>query len=131
MGFGFALCYMGFLFFGAIIVPGVGISGHLMVQMPSTVLEWSHAPGYGLLAWLLTTGLQGRGWPFAHALAVSSTAALVFGLWTEVFQGSVPGRHASIGDLVTDAVGISLVAMLMIARRMLDTVPLSSCFRRS
>ncbi|MBA5866923.1 MAG: hypothetical protein GDA67_09560 [Nitrospira sp. CR1.3] len=125
MGFGFALCYMGLLYFGAMIAPGVGLSGHLMVQMPSTLLEWSHAPGYGLLAWLLTCGLRRRSWPFAYALPVASAAALVFGLWTEIFQGTVPGRNTSTDDLVTDAIGIGLVAALMVSRRLCDHISFS------
>jgi len=125
MGFGLALCYMGLLYFGAMIAPGVGLSGYLMVQMPSTLLEWSHAPGYGLLAWVLTCGLQRRNWPFASALPVASAAALVFGLWTEIFQGTVPGRNASTDDLVTDAIGIGLVAALMISRRLCDKISFS------
>ena len=74
--------------FWAIIVPGVGLAGQLLVQIPGSLLEWAHAPGYGILALLLTRGLQRRAWPLAYALPVAAAAALVFGLWTEVFQGS-------------------------------------------
>lgn len=97
---------MGLLYFGAMIAPGVGLSGSLMVRTPSEILEWAHAPGYGILAWLMTSWLQRREWPFPYALAVGSAAALVFGLWTEVFQGTVPGRQTSADDLVVDAIGI-------------------------
>jgi hypothetical protein len=109
------LGYIGLLYFGAIIVPGVGLSGHLMVQVPSRLLEWAHAPGYGILAVLLTLGLQRRAWPLAYGLPVAAAAALVFGLWTEVFQGSVQGRGASADDLVTDAVGIGLTTIMMLS----------------
>lgn len=44
------LGYMGLLFFGAIIVLGVGLAGHLLVQVPGSLLEWAHAPGCGVLA---------------------------------------------------------------------------------
>jgi hypothetical protein len=116
VGFGIAvLGYIGLLYFGATIVPGVGLSGHLMVQVPVSLLEWAHAPGYGVLAVLFTLGLQRRAWPLAYALPVAAAAALVFGLWTEVFQGSVQGRGTSVDDLVTDAVGIGLAAILMLA----------------
>jgi hypothetical protein len=114
VGFGIAvLGYIGLLYFGATIVPGVGLSGQLMVLVPGSLLEWAHAPGYGILAVLLTLGLQRRAWPLAYALPVAATAALVFGLWTEVFQGSVQGRGVSVDDLVTDAIGIGFAAMIL------------------
>jgi hypothetical protein len=116
MGLGIVvLGYIGLLYFGAVIVPGVGLFGHLMVQVPSNLLEWAHAPGYGILAVLITRGLQRRAWPLAYALPVAAAAAFVFGLWTEVFQGSVQGRGAAVNDLVTDAIGIGLAATLMLS----------------
>ncbi len=114
MGLGIVvLSYIGLLYFGAIIVPGVGLSGHLMVLVPFSLLEWAHAPGYGILAVLIALGLQRRAWPPAYALPVAAAAAFVFGLWTEVFQGSVQGRGASVDDLVTDAVGIGIALAVM------------------
>jgi hypothetical protein len=115
VGIGIVLGYMGLLYFGAMITPGVGLSGHLMVQLPVRLLDWAHALGYGLLAMLLTRGLQRRGWPLVYALPVAAAAAFVFGLWTEVFQGAVPGRHPSVDDLVMDAVGIGLASMMMLS----------------
>ena len=114
MGLGIVvLSYIGLLYFGAIIVPGVGLSGHLMVLVPFSLLEWAHAPGYGILAVLIALGLQRRAWPPAYALPVAAAAAFVFGLWTEVFQESVEGRGASVDDLVTDAVGIGIALAVM------------------
>ena len=119
MGFGIVvLGYIWFLYFGAVIVPGVGLFGHLMVQVPVSLLEWAHAPGYGILAVLIALGLQRRAWPLAYALPVAATAAFVFGLWTEVFQGSVQGRGASVDDLVTDGIGIGFATTMMLS----DTV---------
>lgn len=113
--------------FGAIIVPGVGLFGHLMVQVPGSLLEWAHAPGYGILAVLLTRGLQRRAWPLAYALPVAAAAALVFGLWTEVFQGSIQGREASADDLVVDAIGIGAATIMMLSvtvrNRIVSTCP--------
>ena len=129
MGFGIVVMgYIGLLYFGAIIVPGVGLAGHLMVLVPGSLLEWAHAPGYGILAVLLTLGLQRRVWPLAYALPVAAAAALVFGLWTEVFQGSVQGRGASVNDLVTDAVGIGLAAMIrMLSEILRSRIALRPC----
>lgn len=117
MELGLALGYMSLLYFGAMIAPGVGMSGLLMVQMPATLLDWAHAPGYGLLALLLTRGLQRRNWPSTYALAVAAAASFVFGMWTEVFQGSVPGRQPSIDDLMIDGMGIGLAVVVMVLSR--------------
>ncbi|MGH7216292.1 MAG: VanZ family protein [Nitrospiraceae bacterium] len=123
VGFGIAvLGYIWLLYFGAIIVPGVGLSGHLLVQVPVSLLEWAHAPGYGILAVLIALGLQRRAWPLAYALPVAAAAALVFGLWTEVFQGSVQGRGASVDDLLTDAIGIGLAMTMMLSGTVRDRI---------
>ena len=116
MGLGvLVLGYIGLLYFGAVIVPGVGLAGHVMVLVPSSLLEWAHAPGYGVLAGLLTLGLQRRAWPLAYAIPVAAAGALVFGLCTEVFQGSVQGRGPSVDDLVTDAIGIGVATTMMLS----------------
>jgi hypothetical protein len=114
VGFGIVvLGYIWLLYFGAIIVPGVGHSGHLIGLVPYRIFDLAHAPGYGILAVLLTRGLQRRAWPLAYALPVAAAAALVFGLWTEVIQGSVQGRQTTADDLVTDAIGIGIATMIM------------------
>ena len=86
-----------------------------------------HAPGYGILALLLTCGLQRRAWPLAYALPVAAAAALVFGLWTEVFQGSVEGRESNVDDLMVDAIGIGLATMLMLSATVRNRIVLRSC----
>lgn len=110
MGFGAVMGYMMILCFGAMIAPGVGISGRALLHVPPALLEWAHALGYGCLAWLLTRCLRRRGWPTLSALFAASSAAFVFGLWTEVLQGLVPGRRTSSDDLVVNAGGIVLIA---------------------
>ena len=128
MGLGvIVLGYIGLLYFGAIIVPGVGLAGHLMVLVPRSLLECAHAPGYGILAVLFTLGLQRRAWPLAYALPVAAAGALVFGLWTEVAQGSVQGRGASVDDLVTDAVGIGVTSILMLSATVRNRIA-SMCY---
>ncbi len=131
VGFGIVLGYMGLLYFGAIISPEVGLAGHLLVQVPGSLLEWAHAPGYGILAIMLTRGLQSRAWPQAYALPVAAAAAFVFGLWTEVFQGSVQGRGASVDDLVTDAIGIGLAMLLILSETVRSRIAaICSCCQR-
>ena len=127
LALGIVLSYMGLLYFGAVIVPGIGLSGYLLAQVPGNFLDWAHAPGYGILALLLTRGLQRRAWPLAYALPVAAAAAVVFGLWTEVFQGSVEGRESNVDDLVVDAIGISLAAMLMLSQTVRNRIVLRPC----
>ena len=117
------LGYMTVLYWGAMIAPGVGVSGRLLIQIPWDLVDWAHAPAFGLLAWLLTRELEWRRWPLFCALPVASTAALVFGVWTEVFQASVPGRHLSVEDLIVDAIGIGCAAMLVVQQRTRSAVP--------
>jgi VanZ family protein len=127
LALGIVLGYMGLLYFGAVTVPGVGFSGQLLAQVPGNFLDWAHAPGYGILALLLTRGLERRAWPLAYALPVAAAAALVFGLWTEVFQGSVQGRGASVDDLVMDAIGICLATMPMLSQTVRNRIVSFNC----
>jgi hypothetical protein len=60
---GVVLGYMGLLVFGAVISPGVGFFGHIVAMLPQIITEWSHAPAYGLLTWLLSSTLQRRAGP--------------------------------------------------------------------
>ncbi len=127
MGLGIVLVYMGLLYFGAVIVPGIGLSGQLLAQVPGNFLDWAHAPGYGILAVLLTRGLQRRAWPLAYALPVAAAAALVFGLWTEVFQGSIQGRESNVDDLMVDAIGIGIAATMMLSATVRNKIILRPC----
>ena len=113
MGLGTSLLYMVLLGFGSLITPGVGISGRLLELFPRPLSEFSHVPAYGLLTWLLASGLRGRDWPRSVALCVAVQAALVFGIWMEVFQGFVPGRVVEIGDVVMNGLGIGAASLLM------------------
>ncbi|MEI8015496.1 MAG: VanZ family protein [Nitrospira sp.] len=127
MALGIVLGYMGLLYFGAVIVPGSGLSGQLLAQVPGNFLDWAHAPGYGILALLLVRGLERRAWPLAYALPVAAAAALVFGLWTEVFQGSIPGRESNVDDLVIDAIGIGIAATMMLSATVRNRIVLRPC----
>lgn len=113
MEFGLVLGYMGVLYFGASITPEVGILGKALTLVPWSLLEWAHAPGYGVLAWMTARGLQQRGWPRFYALLIAMAAAFVFGMWMEIFQGDVPGRSTSVEDLIVNGIGIGIAAMVM------------------
>lgn len=107
------LGYIGILSILATASPGNGPLGLVLLFLPSHILDWLHAPAYGLLAWLGIIGLQRRGWPRHLALAVGCLFALVFGLCTEILQLSVPGRGLEVKDLFTDGLGIAVAGMMV------------------
>jgi VanZ family protein len=114
VGVGGVLLYMALLGFGAMITPGAGVAGSLLELVPQPLTEYSHAPAYGLLTWLLTSGLQGRGWPKPAAVFTAGVAAMVFGLLMEILQAFVPGRIVDLGDVAFNAIGIGLAALLVV-----------------
>ena len=118
MSFGSVLIYMGLLGFGAVISPGVGFFGRLVAMLPQPVTELSHAPAYGLLTWLLTSGFRGYGWRRRSALLMAMAIALIFGIWMEILQGFIPGRVVDSGDIMVNAVGIGVAALLTLWRGM-------------
>ncbi len=114
MGIAVLLFYMVLPGCGAMISPGVGFFGGLVVMLPQSVTELSHAPAYGLLTWLFTVGLLQRGWPQIYALPTGMSAAFVFGLFMEICQAFVPGRVVDSGDVFVNVVGIGMAALLML-----------------
>lgn len=97
----------------------VGFLFYMSSQSPpeprptSTILRaWymnlRHAPAYGLLATLILWSLARRGEPWASdRLRIVWAVALttLYGVSDEIHQSFVPGRDASVLDLITDLVG--------------------------
>jgi VanZ family protein len=94
-----------------------------LVTIGSPSLAWfwnfAHAPAYGALALWLAIATRARGRPLA---ATSRAAfwivsfAVVHGVVDEIHQSIVPGRDASVLDVVTDLCGSwSVVAVLRAA----------------
>jgi hypothetical protein len=106
------LGYMILLVLLATASPGIGWLGSVLPLFSKQVLDYLHAPAYGLLAWFAITGLLRRGWPLPSALAAGSLLSLVFGCWTETLQVSVPGRGLEGRDVVIDTIGIVTAAMI-------------------
>ncbi len=106
--------YMSLLVGVAVASPGIGFTGSLLRLVPDDWRDWAHIPAYGLLAWLTMVGFRLRGWPIRYALLVGIGVSVVFGLWTEVAQGSAPGREASLHDLVNDLLGALTAGALML-----------------
>ena len=105
--------YMVLLAFGAMATPGVGIAGSMLAVFPQPVTEYSHAPAYALLTWLLASSLRNRGWSKPMALWLGVMAAMVFGVWMEFLQGFVPARTVDIRDVAFNAIGIGLAALVI------------------
>jgi VanZ family protein len=117
MGLALILLYMVLLGFGTIVSPGVGFFGGIIAMFPQWVTESSHAPAYGILTWLLASGFHRRGWPRPYALFAAGASAMVFGLWMEIIQGSVPGRVVSLEDVIANGAGIGMVVALILWRK--------------
>ncbi len=107
------ISYMGLLGGLAVASPGEGLTGTLMEIVPGNWRDEAHIPAYGLLAWLVMWGLRRRGWPVPYAVPVGVLSTIVFGLWTEVAQATVPSRQASPADLLNDLLGGLMAAALM------------------
>ena len=50
------------------------------------------------------------GWSAGHVFSTAALLAVLYGLGDEVHQSFVPGRDASVGDVVADAAGALLGA---------------------
>jgi VanZ family protein len=78
------------------------------------VRKLGHAGGYALLAlawWRAFRGLLPRMRP-ALAVAAAVAVSLVYAISDELHQTSVTGRHGSPVDVLVDAVGITVVALV-------------------
>ena len=108
------LGYMIVLAVLAVAAPGIGLGGSLIDLVPGDWRDWAHVPAYGLLAWLVMWGFRRRGWSLIHATFVGILFTAVFGLWTEVAQGTTPGREPSLHDVLNDLLGGMVAAALML-----------------
>ena len=108
------LGYMLLLVGLAVASPGIGLTGSLISFVPDNWRDGAHVPAYGLLAWLTIQGFRLRGWPLLYAMACGISLTVVFGLWTEVAQGSAPGRETSLHDLLNDTFGGMMAATLVL-----------------
>ena len=106
--------YMLFLVGLAVAAPGIGWGGSLIELVPDAWRNGAHVPAYGVFAWLVMWGLIRRGWPVMHAACIGVLATGVFGLWTEVAQGTAPGRETSLDDVWKDLVGSVIAAAAML-----------------
>ena len=83
--------------------------------VPLFVNNLAHAPLFGFLGFLALVALPRRSqplrWPAidARAWLVILLGTLAYALFDEWHQSWVPGRHASLGDVLTDLTGAACV----------------------
>jgi len=103
----------------AVLVFWLGGRPTLTLPVPA-LLGWDklqHALGFGLMQVLVSLGLVARGWPTgkpSRELLAALLATAVGGL-LELYQLGVPGRCADWLDLLADAVGAALMALVLVA----------------
>ncbi|MFO0730282.1 MAG: VanZ family protein [Nitrospiraceae bacterium] len=71
-------------------------------------------PAYGLLAYLIMWGLRRSDWSLSASIATGLGVTCLFGLYTELLQSHVPGREASLADLLSDATGAVVASSLLL-----------------
>ena len=125
------IAYMLLLVALAVAAPGIGLAGALIAFIPDGWQDQAHIPAYGILGWLAIQAFRLRGWPLSYALLCGTLLAMVFGLWTEVAQGSAPGREPSMHDLINDAMGGMMAATLIVGQSILAGNMTGRVIRRS
>ena len=72
-----------------------------------------HIPLYGILTFLLLRAVRSNfGGKFSSRLLIAGVIAAVVGVLDEWNQYFIPGRDASVGDVLLDWIGIGLVIFL-------------------
>jgi hypothetical protein len=92
-------------------VPGLGTVSDPLVLLASNL---SHAPLFAVLTFCWLRVLSGELEISGPAYWFASLASAACAVLDEWHQSSVPGRHASVGDLLLDIAGIG--AMLVVVR---------------
>ncbi|NTU42507.1 MAG: VanZ family protein [Nitrospirales bacterium] len=98
------LLYMGFIFYMS------GRSHPLGVKLPYGADKVLHCAGYAFLGFLLGNALYTRA--REKTIIIGLIVATLYGLTDEIHQSFVPGRDASVYDLMADSAG-SFVGLLL------------------
>lgn len=85
--------------------PGTfGVSVYMVTIVAHMVL-------YGILALLLLLAISGSQRPTRTAMLAAVVGAVLYGISDEFHQSFVPGRDASVFDLVVNAIGATLAVI--------------------
>lgn len=109
------LLYMGFIFALSSIPDDASFSGPALLLAYPNLNNFLHIPLFGGLAWLWLGYLRQTLPNNRTAEILCVTICLLFALSDELHQMFVPGRFASVTDVLLDVVGI--LAVVWWARR--------------
>ena len=96
-------------------------------QVPGASYVWdkaAHLVVFGLLGWLTLRATHGEARPLAPGPAAAAFFLVVlWGVLDEIHQHFVPGRDASVRDVVADALGVALALLVWAARQGTARIP--------
>jgi VanZ family protein len=75
--------------------------------VPPRVQNLLHLPEYALLAWLWCRALGATGSGARRKMIGAAVISIAFALLDEAYQMTIPGRYASMTDLLLNAVGVA------------------------
>ena len=91
-------------------IPDTGHAPAIILYTPKILRNLAHLPLYAGLT-ILLVGLI-RGWGVSHrkSVVIAVVIAMLYGVADEWHQSFVPGRFASVVDVLLNGVGVGLVA---------------------
>jgi len=102
---------IGFLFWAMAIFWSASQPGSGQPQVFAGLDKIQHFVAYGVLAFLLAKASYHR---FGcNSMVVIVVVVILFGVWDELYQATIPNRDSSIGDVIAD--GIGAVAGFLVA----------------
>lgn len=72
-----------------------------------------HLVAFGMLSVLLAAGLLAIGWSIPGALLGAWIGTVIYGITDEFHQSFVEGRDASLFDVIVDAIGATVVVIVL------------------
>lgn len=103
------ILYMAFIFILSSI-PATEDNKMAGVYIQPTLQNILHIPLFGLLAFLWMRFFSNKGFPLHKTLMFSLTIVILYAIFDELHQYFVPGRYASLGDLIFNIVGCVVFA---------------------
>ena len=75
------------------------------ISLPPFVGNALHIPLFGVLAFLWMRAFDKNSFPLKKAVVYTVIIVLTYAVFDEFHQSFVPGRFASLGDILSDAIG--------------------------
>jgi VanZ family protein len=77
----------------------------VVARFDPTLQNLLHIPQYALLSWLWCWALPAGRLSVRAVTSVALAISVGYGIFEELYQSTVPGRYASVGDAVMDSLG--------------------------